>query len=289
MARKALIVNADGYGFTYGNNEGIRTCLKAGFVKSVSINANFPASEEAVRLREWPGISTGIHFNLSVGRPLTAPGRIPHLVGEDGHFLGRGLARRLILGQIPSGEIRTELRAQASHLQQLGVRLSHWDGHQNKHLIPGFFLAACDVAREFGIVCLRSPRRHLFSASKGGPVSRAVHLATHPGRALRYGAAAALGRYARRRAFRSADRLLCPGILDEEWKDDLGFWESLLANLPDGVNEIYCHPGIPDETLRQNSTYVEGRERELQVLSRGELLLTAAANAGVSVISFWEI
>ena len=288
MKKRALIVNADGYGFTYGNNEGIRMCLRAGFVKSVSINANFPASEEAALLRDWPGVSAGIHFNLSVGRPVSRPERIPHLVDGGGSFLGRDLARKLVLGRIPEDEIRTELRAQAALLADAGVRLSHWDGHQNKHLIPQFFNAACSVASEFGIRCLRSTRRFLFDSRHGSAMRRGVHLASHPWRAAKYMTASVLGRRARRRGFLSADRLLCPGILDGAWKDESSFWVGLLHQLPDGVNEIYCHPGIPDETLRQHSTYVDGRRRELEALTRQDLV-TAAETAGVSIISFWEI
>ena len=43
---KKLIVNADGFGFTFGNNKGILETLEVGIVRSISTNVNFPAVEE---------------------------------------------------------------------------------------------------------------------------------------------------------------------------------------------------------------------------------------------------
>jgi predicted glycoside hydrolase/deacetylase ChbG (UPF0249 family) len=61
--KRRLIVNADGFGFTSGNNRGILECLPAGLVRSVSVNANFPSVREVVELRRFPDISVGIHFD----------------------------------------------------------------------------------------------------------------------------------------------------------------------------------------------------------------------------------
>ena len=43
---KRLIVNADGFGFTFGNNRAILEVLEHGFVRSVSVNVTWPAVRE---------------------------------------------------------------------------------------------------------------------------------------------------------------------------------------------------------------------------------------------------
>ena len=39
-----------------------------------------------------------------------------------------------------------------------------------------------------------------------------------------------------------------------------------LAHLREGVSELMCHPGHPDDELRRVSDYVDDREREVQIL-----------------------
>src|SRR5262249_18432696 len=40
----------------------------------------------------------------------------------------------------------------------------------------------------------------------------------------------------------------------------------LIEKLPDGVSELMCHPGHPDDELRRSSDYSDEREREVQLL-----------------------
>ena len=87
MAKK-LIVNADGFGFTFGNNKGILETLEAGIVRSISTNVNFPAVEEIHKVAEnFPHVSIGIHLNLTAGRPVSKPESILSLLDENGEAL----------------------------------------------------------------------------------------------------------------------------------------------------------------------------------------------------------
>jgi len=286
---RRLIVNADGFGFTAGNNRAIFETLRAGVVRSISVNANFPFVAEVTRVvAEFSGVSIGIHFNLAVGRPVCDPDRVRSLTRADGTFLDDAFVKALWTGRIRGDHIRAELRAQVRVLMDLGVRLTHWDGHRNQHLMPGYFEAAMEVAREAGIARMRTNRHWLFDAS-GATAAGVRHYARHPDRLVRHLLAAAQMARAARAGFRMADRMVTPirggpGT----WKTDRAFWEVLFQRLPEGTSEVYCHPGHVDDTLRTHARYVEEREAEARVLSDPSLAETAR-RAGVTLISFQEL
>ena len=153
---RRLIVNADGFGFTEGVNRGIVEAVEGGLVHSTSCVVNFPAIEELPAFAaHWPHVSPGVHFNLSVGRPVCDPGQVRTLVDGEGLMFGDRLPRRLLTGAVEREHIRRELRAQLGRMVTLGVTPTHWDGHQNKHLYAPFFQEALAVARSGGVRRMR--------------------------------------------------------------------------------------------------------------------------------------
>src|SRR4051812_38683730 len=91
---RTLIVNADGFGFAPGVNRGIEEVVQRGVVRSTSCVVNFPDIEELPEFTaRWPHVSAGVHFNLSVGRPLSDPSRVRTLVDSEGALLGDELPR----------------------------------------------------------------------------------------------------------------------------------------------------------------------------------------------------
>jgi hypothetical protein len=288
VSRK-LIINADGFGFTFGNNRGILECLAAGAVRSVSVNANFPAWEQTPQLAEqFPEVSVGIHLDLSVGPCVRDPKDIPDLVNASGQFLGPEFHRKALRGRIPHEQMVRELTAQVQRLREAGVSLTHWDSHQNQHLYPPFFRAAIEVAKRFEIPRMRTHRHYLFAAGGGRCLRAWLHLLTHPRRAAVYWHSRRMMRRACRAGMRMADRLISPGILDDACKYKREFWLALFDRLPEGVSEVYCHPGYPDETLQANATYVDERLKELEVL-RDPAIAEEAERRGVELISFRQV
>lgn len=289
MIARRLIVNADGFGFTAGINRAIFETLAAGVVRSISVNANFPAVSEVARvIRDFPRVSIGIHFNLAVGRPVSSPSEVPSLVDRDGRFLDAAFARALLTGRVRREDMRRELLAQVEVLRGLGVSLTHWDGHRNQHLLPRYFELAMDVAREAGISRMRVNRHFLFTGRES-PIPAMVHYLRHPDRFVRHLLTALWMLRARRAGFRMADRMITPVRAGPgTWKTDRAFWEALFRRLPPGISEIYCHPGYPDETLRAHARYVEEREAEARVLS-DPALAHLALRHGVELISFHEV
>jgi len=286
MGRR-LIVNADGFGFTEGVNRGILETFACGVVQSTSVLANFPPIEELPELhRRFPEVSVGVHLNLSVGRPVLDASQIPTLVGSDGRFRP-DFVRALLRGRIRSAEMKAELTAQIRRILDLGVSPTHIDGHQNKHLYPPFFRVALQVARELGIPCMRTHRRYLYTGARSAR-SLFGYYARHPRQVGTHLAGRLFSRWAEGTGLRLADRLITPGYIGGDHKSSLDTWCRLLADLPEGWNEIYCHPGYPDDALREHATYVEERRQEIDVLCDPRVREVALAK-GVEFVSFHEL
>ncbi len=292
MAARRLIVNADGFGFAFGVNRGIEEAVAGGVVHSTSCVVNFPAIEALGDFAaRHPHVSAGVHFNLSVGRPVSDPAHVRTLVDADGVLLGDRLPRRLVSGAVDREELRRELRAQVEVMVRQGVPPTHWDGHQNKHLFPPFFQDALAVAREAGIRRMRTPQRWVFPADRATeprPAALARYYRAHPRRIATHTYGRALAAWARHAGMRTADRLVSPVQAEATGKWLLDTWLRIVERLPAGMSEVYCHPGYADDTLRAHARYVEEREIEIGILTSRELRDTIAAER-VELASFRDL
>ncbi len=287
---KKLIVNADGFGFTFGNNKGILETLEVGIVRSISTNVNFPAVEEIHKVVEnYPSVSIGIHLDLTAGKPVSKPADIPSLLGKNGEFYPPSeFGKRLLLRQIKKDEIEHELSAQVEKLLDMQIKITHWDSHQNQHLNPGFFYPAVKVAKKYGIERMRAHRHYLLTIEPNQKMMVLKYYLKHLDRLIVHSFERYLNWVARRRGMRMADRMISPGRIDKLRKFHRETWENLFRTLPKGVSEFYCHPGYPDDCLRKYATYVEQRDIERQILLDPGLL-KFAQDCGVELISFNDI
>ncbi|MCB9131691.1 MAG: ChbG/HpnK family deacetylase [Anaerolineales bacterium] len=77
-ARPALIINADDLGYSPGVNTAIADLYQAGLVTSTSLIVNLPHSEAGAAIaRRLPGLSVGVHLNLSKGSRCCQRTRCP--------------------------------------------------------------------------------------------------------------------------------------------------------------------------------------------------------------------
>ncbi len=288
MTRK-LIVNADGFGFTFGNNRAILEVLEHGFIRSVSVNATWPAVQELpTLLRDFPHVSVGVHLNLSIGPPVLPPGEIPSLVGAGGEFHGSDFPRRARKGLLNGDEMRRELRAQVHKLRELGAELTHWDSHQGRHLYPGFFEAALDVGPGEGIPASRTHRYFLVLPPGPRCVGLCRYYAAHPRQIATHALAAWRMRAVRKAGVRLPDRRLVLMPLGPDAVYRRGCWEALLGQTPRGVSFIECHPGYVDDDLRRYSTLLESREKE-RVLFEDTDWCRRAADVGIELVSYRDL
>src|SRR5207237_814650 len=78
--KRRLIVNADDFGLSDGVNRAISEAHAAGTVSSASLLVNAPGFADAVRrARAAPALGVGLHFNLTMGAPVSPATAVPSL------------------------------------------------------------------------------------------------------------------------------------------------------------------------------------------------------------------
>ncbi len=160
MSRK-LIITADDYGLCAEVNQAIEECLAAESIRSTCVMANMGEYAAAANLRaRFPKASVGIHWTLTLGRPVLPAEQVPSLVGPDGQFLRFAeLRRRLVARAIDMGQLRAELTAQYKRFVAVAGQPDYWNTHQNAHVAPAIFAVCVDLGQQLGIRMMRSHRR----------------------------------------------------------------------------------------------------------------------------------
>jgi chitin disaccharide deacetylase len=131
-----LIINADDFGLCESVNRGIIDCYLNGLVSDMSFLINCDCFDASVEMLRKAGIhSTGIHFNLTLGTSFT--GRSNSIADTTGKFFQpKALFIKYLTGTLKDEEIYKELKAQLNLLISTGIEVTHFDSHQNVHLIP---------------------------------------------------------------------------------------------------------------------------------------------------------
>lgn len=284
-APRRLIVSADDFGMSPGINTGIIRAHREGILTNAGLMVNGAAFAEAVDLaRDHPSLGVGLHLVLVQGRSTLPPPAIPSLVDVAGHFASNPIASGMRYFFQPGvrAQLRREIRAQLEKFLATGLDLSHVDGHVNIHMHPAVLPIILDVAGEFGIRAMRLSREPLLPA-----------LRFDRGHLLRKGFEAAvfhaLGAFAIGRLDTQAIRY--PGRmygLHQTGQISEDYLLRTLAELPEGVSEIYCHAGlVDDEAARWRPADYRG-EAELRALT-SERVRAALATHGVELISYRDL
>ena len=134
---KLLIVNADDFGLCKAQNYGIIDAFTHGVVSSTTAMVNQPGAEHAAQLSAAnPQLPVGMHFVLTLGKPLT---EMPGLVRDNGE-LGKWIWEMAEAGTLPLDQIKQELAAQfARFIELFGRKPTHIDSHHHVHMIPQIF------------------------------------------------------------------------------------------------------------------------------------------------------
>jgi chitin disaccharide deacetylase len=234
-----LIVNADDFGLSESVNAAVLEAYDDGILTSCSLMVGEPAAPAAVRAaRERPGLAVGLHLTTLCGLCVLPPSEVPRLVDTAGRLpdnpVGAGL--RYAFDRAARAQLAEELRAQFERFDELGLPLSHVDGHLHMHMHPFVFGRLVELAHEFGCRRIRLPREDWWAYRREAGL-----------RALAQGPLALIFALLVRRARR---RLAGRGIL---WANSVnGLFRtdrmdetallSLLRRLPPGDHEVYSHP-----------------------------------------------
>jgi len=228
---KRLIVNADDYGRTAGINEGTVEAYVMGIVTSATVMILEAAAEEGLHLARAvaPDLALGLHFAVTGGGgSASPPGSVPRLA-PAGRFV-RSVEE--LPERIPEHEVRDELEAQIALFEKLaGKPPTHLDSHHHSALHISVAPVFASVAKERGLPVRASSGRALEQLRAKG--------------------------------------LCVPDYFLESFFGSGATSENLrfiLAHLREGVSELMCHPGYPDDALVKNSSYAREREKEIAAL-----------------------
>ncbi len=142
-----LCINADDYSYTWGVTEGILYAHLNGIVTSTSVLVNNDNLNEAYeKSKICPNLGFGIHFALTVGKPLTD---CKTLCDEEGNFFNQSV---LEPKEIDAKELEIEFRAQMERFIKVFKRLpDHIDGHHHIHVLPQVIDVTKKLMAEYGL------------------------------------------------------------------------------------------------------------------------------------------
>src|SRR5258708_10093114 len=274
-----LIVNADDYGLTPGVSRGILEAHRKGIVTSTSVMISSPGVAPAIQeaLNSAPQLGLGLHFALSGtgSRPILPAEQVKSLLQDDGMFypFEEWLAH---YEQFSPDEIVRELTAQCECFADLaGKPPDHLDAHH--HVIyrhPAALRTAFELAQRYNIP-VRNPGFDRALPDLLSGVSEASRETTHT----------------------EIEELLAGAT--RHWPDHFedGFYDMpatlgdlllILANLPEGVTELMCHPGYADDPLSFRNDYADKREAELAALTHVSVRELIKAE-GIELIRFSDL
>lgn len=239
METLRLIVNGDDFGLSERVNEGIVQAHRQGILTSASLIASGEAFEHAVALaKASPTLDIGVHLTLIEEKPIASPKTIPTLVDGSGRLHPHAMAfvRRYFLGRISLDQVRYELDAQIGSVVSRGLKVSHLDGHQHLHMLPGVRRIVGQLARKYSIHSIRYPKEttRMYMLKEPGSVRRVPQMLL-----LNFFCTIAKTSDAKRPdhfyGFFYGGRLSKQNLL------------VVLDHLPaSGICEVMCHPGLID-------------------------------------------
>lgn len=229
---KKLLLRADDLGFSEAVNYGIARTVRKGLIRNCGVMVNMDATEHAVRLFQEIPCCLGLHCNVSVGRPVSAPGDVPSLVDGTGEFYSSGKYRAAAEEFASVNDLRRELTAQyVRFLSLFHCKPAYFEAHAvaSRNLA----IALEQVAKEYDL--FYQPSFQNFTIGNTDVINTPMH-----SMAPDYDARAAL--------------------------------KTTLSKAEDGRCYLYvCHPGYLDAYLLKHTSLTLARADEADMLCDPEI------------------
>jgi hopanoid biosynthesis associated protein HpnK len=232
-------VNADDFGLSESVNAAVLEAYDRGILTSCSLMVGEAAAEAAVRAaRERPGLAVGLHLTTVCGHAVLSPREVPQLVDRSGRLSDRPVlgGLRYAFDRAAQSELGRELKAQFERFRELGLPLSHVDGHLHMQMHPFVFERAVAGAAQLGCRRIRIPREDWWSYCREEPWAA---MAQAPLAAIFTLLAQRARRRLAGRGFVWADSV--NGFFHTDRMDERALL-SILQRLPPGDHELYSHP-----------------------------------------------
>ncbi len=218
-------------------NEAVEEAFKDGILTAASLMVGADAAEDAViRANQLHGLGVGLHVVVVCGRPILPAEEVPDLVDGSGMFdtnLVRAGFRYFFVRKVRR-QLEREICAQFDAFQKTGFPLDHVNAHNHMHLHPTVLSLVLKVGVRFGLRAMRVPDEPscvpgaapLSLRGRIGRLFLGIWLGLLRGRLRRVGVVGNDRVY----GIRDSGSLVRERML------------SLLAEMPDGVTEIFLHP-----------------------------------------------
>ena len=258
---KRIIINADDFGLCQGVNKAIVTAHTEGILTSATVMANMPAAQDAVKLaRKLPKLGTGLHLNLTEGRPISKDKCVECILDTEGQFAfsDERLAWLSLINKKIRCAITAELAAQIQWAIDNGLKITHLDSHKHIHSFPVIFSVIIKLTRLFDIDAVRYTYEPKQLSSKPWP------LPSEGGRkrAKLIRVMARINRFQDSTLFKT-DCLL--GVA-HTGKIDVNFYKSVALYNSAEITEIMTHPGFMEGLESTGTRLLRQREIELEAL-----------------------
>ena len=235
---KQLIVTADDFGAAAQVNEAVERAHRDGILSAASLMVAGAAAGDAVaRAKTMPKLRVGLHLVLVEGKPVLPARAVPDLVDEAGHFrtdMARAGAAMFFLPKLRA-QLAAEIEAQFEAFAVTGLALDHVNAHKHFHLHPTIAGLMVKIGKRFGVKGARVPLE---------PQAVLARIETHKAS----GVAALTAPFARglRNRFRNAAIAAPDQVFGLAWSGAMtgNRLKGLIANLPEGLSEIYMHPAL---------------------------------------------
>ena len=220
-------------------NEAVEQAFNDGILTCASLMMGGAAVKDAVeRAHRMKGLGVGLHITLADGRPTAARALVRGLTDQNGNFrndlVGSGI--RWFFNPLVRLQLAREINAQFQAFAATGLVLDHVNAHKHLHFHPTVTAMIISIGRRYGMLAMRIPDE-----------PRDVLLAAEPGANIPKSRLGPVLRLMRRRAKR-AKLAQNDAIFGLAWSG--GMTEerllSLIPHLPEGLNELYCHPAAGD-------------------------------------------
>ncbi len=250
-----VVFNADDFGAHPAISHGIIRAMREGVVRSTTVMTNLATDAELGELKEMPGISAGLHANLTKGKPLTQFPR--RWLDDDSNFNSKLVFSPEGGPALPWVAVQDELEAQLHRLLDAGLKVSHIDSHHHVHGFAMVLVVVEDLAAQYGLAVRPASDWMAQRFAKLGIVRPDVLIT----------------------GFFGKNNISCARL------------EELLgAAASEGAQsvEVMCHPGLSAVLPEGFSSYREERDEELAVLCSGELAAWLKGN-DITVVNYAQL
>jgi len=288
---RAIILNADDFGMCRAANRAVSELLLAGRIDSATLMVPCAWAPEALAFAATHPVDVGVHLVLTSEwtryrwRPLTGVGT--SLVDDAGYFPA---SVDVVERQARDEDVAAELAAQLDAALAAGVDVSHLDNHMGSvyGLATGrtFLPQVLELAAARGLP-FRLPRSldglGAMGADPDAPGSQAILDAATA-------AADAAGVVILDRLWTHPFELAGEGTPDAEGYDAVkaGFLD-LLRGVHPGVTEIFLHPMLHDDELRDAVDYAAPKRGYEERLLRDPDVAAVIADEGLVRVGWRDL